>query len=364
MAAFNSMARSDETTALNTHWDWLRLVPNSSVSPLPKVNQQESVIRLVAGSFAEPVSQIWSGERIKEYLTAPDARRHLWHVWLSSERMVFAASNCMSTDLAYGRLTFLKGRDLTIEAYGHQPPGLAKALSRLGAEARTPEFYRALVRALSTNGAGAKFLQHTPDLSDDLVLALSALPARLITKGFVKLLTRSQVAPEALGFFTWTLSRLETLLGPDVSHTVLKAPNPLEALWAAVLNLPFPKPPWSGTDGLTPITSKAELQDIAQKFENCLFDTFQHRYTVMEILNDKSYFFIKSGEEPVLLEFHRFGEIGWYLQQARGPKNRIISQSLRDEIMNALENVPIFCPIWKIGPVYYTGEDLLRGLEC
>lgn len=369
-----SMARSDDPATPYRHRDWLRLVTDGASLNLPQqrgraditekgVSAPESIISLVAGSFADPVSQIWAGERIKDYLTAPDARRHLWHAWLSSERMTFTPRNRMSADLAYARLTFLKGRDLVLEAYGHQPPGLAKALSGLGAEARTPEFYRALMRALSTNGAGAKFLRHTHELSDEIVFGLAALPAGLATKGIVELLKRSRVAPKALGFFTWTLSRLETILGPGVSHSVLQAPNPLEALWEVVLNLPFPKAPWPGTDQLVPVTSRAELQEVAQKFENCLSDPDRQRQAVVTVLNGAKYFYIWMGKEPALLEFGRIGEIGWCVQQARGIKNRKISQATRDAISDVLTAVPIFCPIWEPGPRYYSEDELLRELE-
>lgn len=374
MAALNSMASSVSPAKPEIHRDWVRLVADGPDLNQPRPRDRESilgeavlapqsVIGLLAGSFAAPVSQIWAGERIKDYLTAPDARRHLWHAWLSSERITFTPQNRMSADLAYDRLTFLKGRDLAIEAYGHQPPGLSKVLSRLGAEARTPEFYRALVRALSYGGAGAKFLQHAPKLADDVVFGLAALPAGLATKGVVELLKRSWVAPEALGFFTWTLSRLEALFGPGVSHSVLQAPKPLDAMWEVVLNLPFPKAPWSGTDQMVPISSLTQFRRIAAEFDNCLATSDRQRQAIVRVINGEQYFYEWKGEHPALLECRRVGDVGWYLQQVRGPNNRDVSQSTRDAISGTLAHVSFFCPVWEAQWSHYPLDDLLRGLD-
>ena len=37
-----------------------------------------SVVELVAGRYVKAVNRIW-GTKVGEYLSAPDARRHLWH---------------------------------------------------------------------------------------------------------------------------------------------------------------------------------------------------------------------------------------------------------------------------------------------
>ena len=42
-----------------------------------------SVVELVAGRYVKAVDRIW-GAKVGEYLSAPDARRHLWHACFAS----------------------------------------------------------------------------------------------------------------------------------------------------------------------------------------------------------------------------------------------------------------------------------------
>ena len=42
-----------------------------------------SVVELVAGRYLKAVNRIW-GTKVGEYLSAPDARRHLWHACFAS----------------------------------------------------------------------------------------------------------------------------------------------------------------------------------------------------------------------------------------------------------------------------------------
>src|SRR4051794_12513448 len=98
MAAINRAADAghNETTLER---DWLQLTPLQPCLDPPPISNDNTVevnavppvkngiIAWVAGPFATQVSQIWSGDRIKEYLTATDARRHVWHAWLSSDAM-------------------------------------------------------------------------------------------------------------------------------------------------------------------------------------------------------------------------------------------------------------------------------------
>src|SRR4051794_33550507 len=87
--------------------DWLRVTPAMPAldqKPLTQTEKQgsdagplaSSIVALIAGPFAKEVGQIWPDQRIAEYLTATDARRHVWHAWLSSECIAFRVSNPIS----------------------------------------------------------------------------------------------------------------------------------------------------------------------------------------------------------------------------------------------------------------------------
>ena len=109
---------------------------------------RNSAVRVIAGSFAQSVILIWGEDRIGEYLGASDARRNLWHACLASEHSHFQAKSAVSCRRLYRQFKRARGKDLVAQAFGCRPIGLLSALGRLGAAARSPETYRALVRAL------------------------------------------------------------------------------------------------------------------------------------------------------------------------------------------------------------------------
>ena len=50
-----------------------------------------SVVEFVAGGCVKAVNRIW-GAKVGEYLSAPDARRHLWHACFASGHPSFRAN--------------------------------------------------------------------------------------------------------------------------------------------------------------------------------------------------------------------------------------------------------------------------------
>ena len=103
--------------------------------------------------------QIWPGSRIADYLTAPDARRHIWHACLASECGTFSPV-VNDPDLLYSRLMSMRAKVLIVQAYGVRPRGITGTMRRLGPEARAPEIYRMIVRVLDEGAVGAKILIH------------------------------------------------------------------------------------------------------------------------------------------------------------------------------------------------------------
>src|SRR5215212_4515176 len=98
------------------------------------------------------------------------------------------ARSVVSCQRLYRQFKRARGKDLVEQAFGCRPLGLLSALGRLGAAARSPETYRALVRALDHGGPGAKFLMHSPHLPDALIHALATLPPAINTKPLISLL--------------------------------------------------------------------------------------------------------------------------------------------------------------------------------
>ncbi|MBA3517723.1 MAG: hypothetical protein H0T75_08810 [Rhizobiales bacterium] len=132
------------------------------------------------------------------------------------------------------------------QAFGVQPPGMRGVLGRLGAEARRPQIYRALVGLMADGGDGAKFLSHGGALPDNLILTAAALPPPLRSKRVLKEVLFHPGAPERAAAFAWSVKRLEALEGPHTVAAVLKDAKPLRALDRWQKALPFPTPPWPG----------------------------------------------------------------------------------------------------------------------
>ncbi|WP_172122507.1 hypothetical protein [Devosia sp. 919] len=315
-----------------------------------------SLIPIIAGEFADPVTKIWAGGRIHEYIAAADGRRHLWHAWLSSERVKFCANNAMSAELAYHQLTFASSKDLILQAFGERVRGYSNVLGKLGATPRSPRIYRALARTLLNEGAAAKFVRHATEPSDEMILSIVALPPALAARPVLNLLKGGLVAPEAIGFVTWALRRLESLQGTKVTGPLLKAANPVEAIWEVILSFPFPAPPWEASGSLVPIDTLVGLDEIARKFNNCLGHETMRRKTVLSILNGVRYFYEWRGEEPAVLEFGKLGQVGWCLLQTRGERNHYVAEETRFGILAACANFPMVCATDGLGSHHWADD--------
>lgn len=358
MAAFTSAGHRDCQADHSLDRDWLRLGQNEATHShlaTHDASALNSITALIAGPFAEAVGEIWFGDRTSDYLTASDARRHLWHAWLASGRAGFRSQNRLSADLVYTRLMRAKGPDLVAQAYPSEPRGLLAALGKLGATARRPQVYRALARALEVGGAGSKFIRHEPRLSDEVILGVAGLPSGSHARRVIDLLSTGKIRAEGLGFLAWAVSRLDRLKGAEAVRTVLTAPKPIDAAWDGILDCPFPDPPWTGNEHMVPVTSRARLREIADDFANCLTQRIRERQTVLDILNGHRFLFEWRGEERALLDFRRLGPIGWHLHEVRGPRNQAAAEATRDAIVDLLARIPLVCVVDLIDPLW--GED-------
>ena len=70
-----------------------------------------SVVELVAGRYVKAVNRIW-GAKVGEYLSAPDARRHLWHACFASGHPSFRWHTAPAATRLYDRLTYAPGKEL------------------------------------------------------------------------------------------------------------------------------------------------------------------------------------------------------------------------------------------------------------
>lgn len=255
----------------------------------------------LAGPFVAEVRRIWAGPHLAAYLSAPEARRHVWHCWMASDRDTVERRFRAHPALALRRLTSHKARDLLAGAYDTCPPGLVKALGRCGEEARSPAFYRALVCALKGGPESAKAVWHASTLPDPLVFRAAGLSASVAASH----------------------SSHEPGLVAD-----------------AHLNMaPFPAPPWAGTALLQPLTCRQGLRDMGRRLRNCMRGWGRVRAAAEAIEAGREAYFAWDAPAPGLLRF-ACGPQGWCLAEWKGEDNRPLSCAAEAEIIASLERWP------------------------
>lgn len=301
------------------------------------------VLDIVAGPYADAVSQIWAGPRAAEYLTAPDLRRHVWHACLASPFGMFIVARD-GAELLYARMTAMKSRDLIVQAYGARPPGVLGVMRRLGPAPRNPDIYQLLIAAMEQGGVGARQLMHHPAPTDAWIETIAALPPT-ISKHTTAMLGRYPYSdPEDLALFVWTVERLQAIGNEPCYRSLLASNDPVTALQAALMTRPFPPFPWRGTPRLTPLTTVAEITRVASEFNNCLQPGHGHR-DIMKIFNGTKYFYHWTGDEQAIIELIAVGGVGWFVRDARGPNNESISLRTRRTIARTFAQTDNICPV-------------------
>lgn len=114
-----------------------KLFPGAA--PVPVRTEPTALLKLVAGEFAADVARIWP-EPHTDFLTAATARRHLVCLALALDNDVAIVAGAVLR----GRLREAIGATLA-----RSPPGLERALGRLGETAWTAVAYRKLAALLA-----------------------------------------------------------------------------------------------------------------------------------------------------------------------------------------------------------------------
>ncbi len=287
--------------------DRLRCMIEAGRSSRDSTPPQPGTVEALAGSFVVDVRRIWAGRQLDDYLAASTARRHVWHCWMASERDTVERRFRAYPALALRRLTFRKARDLLAGAYGTCPPGLVKALGRCGPEARSRDFYRALVLALSAEPDGAKAVRHAP----------------LLTEGLV-----------------YRAARLSMPTTPTISHRVTLRDREQDGDPGHFINTaPFPSPPWPGTERLRPLTSRQELRDMGHRLRNCMRSWGRVRAAGEAVEAGREAYYAWDGPDPGLLRFAH-GPTGWSLAEWSGADNRPLSDVSESKIITSLDSWP------------------------
>jgi hypothetical protein len=202
---------------------------------------------------------------------------------------------------------------------GNRPVGIDRVLSHLPPKVLTAESYRNLVDLLN-DPVTAKFLHHTASITDLKITSLHRLPAALRSVAIMSMFSpfgrmflfvdgRRFLASRTGLPFESLANQLGALDQPD--QVAAKITQLVDGL-----PLPDTLPPIE-IGGFRRLDAVAEIRDLAKNWQNCLADCL---------------FNVNEGTSAIYLSDHRqavcflcrHGRMGWFLLQAKGPKNAAI----------------------------------------
>lgn len=285
---------------------------------VPIRTEPTALLKLVAGAFAPAVARLWP-EPHTAFLTAPAARRHLVCLAFALERDVAAVAE-----------TVLRGRlrEAIPVALGRSPPGLERALGRLGETAWTAEAYRKLIDLLAEAKA-AKLLRHADVIDADAVARLGRLPgpmgralglagqitddaATAVAEAAGAIACRSGAAAAEAATARWAEVETEAGLFEAVREDLYPEPPP---------------PPFEGTERLRPLTTKAALREAARRYNNCLATRVTHA------VGGFSAYYEWTSNPGAIVEISRDAIFGWRLEEAKGPNNDALDHDSRASLV-------------------------------
>ena len=286
-----------------------------------------------------------------EYLLATDARRHVWHSWLSTKQ-----DRTLSTEVK-DFLRFSKSKTIISHGFGTCPAGYLSALKKCGLSAQEPIFYTSLFEMLFRGGSLAKLIHHSKGFDIETVTSLTSIPSDDFSAEVLAILIRASVDPDRLCGAVWLAQMVREAMGTEmVARTLGSTSNPLRALQKLLLQLPLPSPPRAFHAPLFPVTEAGEVRALSQRFRNCLRDIDQLAEIIFSIQAGRQYLYRWDGEEPALILMSRFGLNGWVIEEVGGIENRRVSQQSQKQIELSMAGDPSICLAWPGKQVLPTRE--------
>jgi len=198
---------------------------------------------------------------------------------------------------------------------------------------------------LSRGGKLARLIQHSKQIDDDAIIALSRLPDDLPALEITNKLIRCKAEAGAIRELVWIVTILrDRFPQPGIDELVLQSGNPVAEIQKVVTSLPFPDPPWPATGNLRPVTSAEELATIAREFDNCLVEREKALEASLAVQSGKRYHYVWGGSQRVLLSFTRFGDLGWIAREAGTKDDAFMTSTTRNDIQSVLATIPQICP--------------------
>lgn len=218
----------------------------------------------------------------------------------------------------------------------HHPVGIDRALQHLPPKVLSADSYRHLVDLLN-DPATAKFLHHSASITELKITALHNLPPALRTAAILAMLNRIDGMPRFVDGLRFLAARaglpfdtLATQIGG------LDQPDKVVAkIRQLVDGLPLPNTlPPVDVGGFRRLDTVAEIRELAKKWQNCLADY------LFSVNNGTSAIYL-SDERQAACFVSRHGRQGWFLVQAKGPRNVDIAVDQLAQIYHAFADVGI-----------------------
>jgi hypothetical protein len=308
--------------------------------------EASTLLAFIAGEFAGEIARLWPAPHTP-FVLAPAARRHLVFLSLALQR---GAEGWTAGAQFCGRALEAPLKTAIRELAPGAPPGLARALGRIGETAWTAQDYGLLLQRLADERT-AKVLRHAPAIGAPHVRALSALPPALVEAGGAILRLSEDQCVLLAECYAGIERRDGARLAAEVGARWAQAPSAACVFKRVAHDLtpPAADPPHPGTERLRPIATREALADAAQRYRNCLegraLDGWNHYYEWV-------------GPPGAVVAIGRDHLFGWRLEEALGEGNTPIDEAQRPALEAELKGMGVH-----VGRSAWALQNLAREAE-
>jgi hypothetical protein len=301
----------------------------SLTQPISPSREASTLLAFIAGEFAQEVAHLWAAPHTP-FLLAPAARRHLVFLSLALQR----GAEGWTAGASFARKALEAPLKTAIrELAPGAPPGLARALGRIGETAWSAGDYGLLLQRLADLRT-AKVLRHAPVITADDVRVLSFLPPALVEAGGAIL----KLTEDQCGLLSECYSGIERRDGPQAAlETARRWARAHDAggvfrLVETDLAPPAAEPPFPGTERLKPLATREALTEAGRRYRNCLHG---------RILDGWTHYYEWLGETRAVVAIEHDYLFGWRLDEALGENNAVLDPDTQRAVEAELKGLGV-----------------------
>ena len=301
----------------------------------------KSTTRRTPGHLLAPFG--WAADFLAAMIEAePTLLTHLFE--LDRARMhLIALAYALLDDVLPDLGTFLVSgtvRAITEKILGYYPTGIKRVLCHLPSSVLTPLNYSRLIELLADRKT-AKLLHHARSIDDSTIETLHGLPAALRNPVILGAFERTDringfseglrllVSRGAASSFDALVSKLALVSQPEQLYAKLR--DIVEGLPL----LPNTLPPIQVGEARR-IDQAVAIRSLAKSWHNCLAN-----YLTDIDAGTCAVYLLEHSDAPAACSVHKYGRLGWFLEQVKGPRNVDIEPKRLAGIRSAFSEVGI-----------------------